>query len=168
MRGIQCCVLIERRELRLYTPRGTVRTHNRYTACKQRHTPPPPRIATTHNDHAHTHTTHTQTHTQWSGKKRRRKEADYLGLRAMTNILSIRIQLRSCIIFQTVAWNFWRGAGAVMKNSRRIGSCEMWYNCSIIWWVCLVDFHMRSCMSFQTVAWIVWEWPGSGMRNSNF
>jgi len=34
----------------------------------------------------------------------------------------------------------------------------MWYNCSIIWWVCLVDFQMRSCMSFQTVAWIVWEW----------
>ena len=51
--------------------------------------------------------------------------------------------------------------------STRIGSCEMWYNCSIIWWVCLVDFQMRSCMSFQTVAWIVWEWPGSVVRNSD-
>jgi len=61
--GIQCCVLIERRELRLHTPRGTVRTHNMYTACKQQHTHPPPRIATTHNDHAHTHTHTTHTHT---------------------------------------------------------------------------------------------------------
>ena len=60
--GIQCCVLIERRELRLHTPRGTVRTHNRYTACTQQHTPSPhasqQRTTTTHT---HTHTTHTQT-----------------------------------------------------------------------------------------------------------
>jgi hypothetical protein len=67
--GIQCCVLIERRELRLHTPRGTVRTHNRYTACTQQHTPTPThrnnaqRTTTTHT-HTHTHTTHTQTRTR--------------------------------------------------------------------------------------------------------
>ena len=69
--GIQCCVLIERRELRLHTPRGTVRTHNRYTACTQQHTPTPThrnnaqRTPTTPSRvHTHTHTTHTQTRTR--------------------------------------------------------------------------------------------------------
>ena len=77
------------------------------------------------------------------------------------------LQLRSCIISRQWPTFFEGGAGAVMKSSRRISSCEMWYNRSIIRWICLVDFQMRPCVSFQTVAWIFWEWPGSVMTNSN-
>ena len=59
---IQCCVLIERRELRLHTPRGTVRTHNRYTASTQQHPPTPTQQRTT-TTHTHdTHDTHVDTH----------------------------------------------------------------------------------------------------------
>ena len=55
---IQCCVLIERRELRLHTPRGkSVRTTG--TQHLHSNTPPPTQQRTTTT---HTHDTHVDTH----------------------------------------------------------------------------------------------------------